>query len=533
MADDGGVTIDASTEASLQMDSAPASPPDATTVLASMFQMNAVAIARGAVYHLEACRHEHREVPDGDGLAVANRRRDGRCRSGERTHEARLMRIFGVELSARRVPADLSPVAPRGWVVPIVREPYTGAWQNNDEITAPSALANPIVFACVTLIASDIGKVRLRLVQQDDDGIWTEAESPAFSPVLRKPNRAETIMRFLESWMYSKLLTGNTYILKQRDDRGVVVALFVLDPARVTPLVTPDGAVYYRLAVDALSGVETADVVVPAREIIHDRFNCLFHRLVGVSPLYAGGGRALQGIKIQESSTRFFANNARPSGILTAPGAIKPEQVEFYKEQWQTAYSGENVGRVAVLGAGLDYKPITMTAVDAQLSEQDKRTSELICAVYHVPASLIDSSHAPPYQSSAALLQQYHAQCLQTHMTGIEHALDEGLGLESSDYGTEFDIDDLIWMDTETRTNAAQSAIDSGAMSPNEARETYFGLGPVKGGESPLAQQQDLHAIGARGPGCRAADEGDGPCTDRSSLRPQTTRPTRKRSAWH
>jgi HK97 family phage major capsid protein/HK97 family phage prohead protease len=44
MADDGGVTIDASTEASLQMDSAPAAVPDATTVYASMFQMNAVAL---------------------------------------------------------------------------------------------------------------------------------------------------------------------------------------------------------------------------------------------------------------------------------------------------------------------------------------------------------------------------------------------------------------------------------------------------------------------------------------------------------
>lgn len=43
-ADDGGVTIDASTEASLQMDSAPDSPLTATTVLASMFQMNAVAL---------------------------------------------------------------------------------------------------------------------------------------------------------------------------------------------------------------------------------------------------------------------------------------------------------------------------------------------------------------------------------------------------------------------------------------------------------------------------------------------------------
>ena len=410
------------------------------------------------------------------------------------------MRLFGKDFSPRRLLANLSPVASRGSWYPIVREPYTGAWQKNDEIAMPSALTNPIVFACVTLIASDIGKVHLRLVEQDEAGIWTETESPAFSPVLRKPNRAETIQLFLESWMYSKLLTGNTYVLKQRDDRGVVIALFVLDPARVVPLVTPDGAVYYRLDVDGLAGVEAADVVVPAREIIHDRFNCLFHRLVGVSPLYAGGGRALQGIKIQESSTRFFSNNARPSGVLTAPGALKPEQAQFYKEQWQAAYSGENFGSVAVLGAGLDYKPIVMTAVDAQLTEQDKRTSELICAAYHVPASLIDSSHAPPYQSSAALLQQYYAQCLQTHMTGIENALDEGLGIAGTDYGTEFDINDLIWMDTETRTAAAQQAINSGALSPNEARLMYFGLPPVKGGESPLAQQQyySLEALASR-----------------------------------
>jgi len=44
LADDGGVTIDASTEASLQMDSAPTSPIVDTTVLVSMFQMNAVAL---------------------------------------------------------------------------------------------------------------------------------------------------------------------------------------------------------------------------------------------------------------------------------------------------------------------------------------------------------------------------------------------------------------------------------------------------------------------------------------------------------
>src|SRR5262245_7265198 len=44
VADDGGVTIDVSREASLQMDSAPTNPPDATTVFTSLWQSNLVGL---------------------------------------------------------------------------------------------------------------------------------------------------------------------------------------------------------------------------------------------------------------------------------------------------------------------------------------------------------------------------------------------------------------------------------------------------------------------------------------------------------
>jgi len=58
----------------------------------------------------------------------------------------------------------------------------------------------------------------------------------------------------------------------------------------------------------------------------------------------------------------------------------------------------------------------------------------------------------------------------------------------------------LIWMDTATRTKAAHDAIVAGAMSPNEARMKYFGLGPVPGGDSPFLQQQyySLEALAMR-----------------------------------
>jgi phage portal protein BeeE len=141
------------------------------------------------------------------------------------------MRLLGYEVTVTKAAPVLKPLSPvpwwsqaRSWTPLVVREPYTGAWQENVELRPENALAYFAVFACVTLIASDIAKLQLRLVEQDDDGIWHETSNPAYSPVLRNPNRYQTTIKFLERWMVSKLVAGNTYVLKQRDARGVVVA---------------------------------------------------------------------------------------------------------------------------------------------------------------------------------------------------------------------------------------------------------------------------------------------------------------------
>jgi HK97 family phage portal protein len=391
-----------------------------------------------------------------------------------------------------------TPAAPaRGGWYPIVREPYTGAWQKNDEIRAESALANPVVFRCVSLISTDVAKLRLRLVQIDDDGIWTEATSPAFSPVLRVPNRYQTIQLFLERWMLSKLLWGNTYVLKDRDARGVVTALYVLDPAKVTPLVAPDGSVYYQVQTDDLVGL-TEQLAIPAREIIHDRWNCVFHPLVGLSPLYGCGAAALQGSQIESASTAFFSSGGRPSGMLAPPPGVSQIDAETVK-RLSEAWHALGPGRTAILSDHLQYTEVGSSAVDAQLTDQYGMTVKTIAGCFGVPISMVDSSQQPPYANSEASTLQYHSQCLQTHLTGIETSLDAGLELPAP-YGTEFDLDDLLWMDTTTRTKAAHDAIGAGAMTPNEARFKYFGLPPVEGGDTCLVQQQyySLAALAAR-----------------------------------
>ena len=391
---------------------------------------------------------------------------------------------------ARTKALQLNALSTQGGWWPLVREPFTGAWQRNIEISSSSALSYFAVYACYRLITTDIGKLCLRLVAQDQHGVWTETESPAFSPVLRKPNRYQTINKYVEQYIGSKLLHGNAYVLKARDQRGVVTALYVLDPTRVTPLVTPDGDVYYELRRDDLSGVPQERIVVPAREIIHDTMVAPYHPLIGVSPIYACGTAAVQGLSIQNNSQHFFTNGSQPGAIITAPLGITDVQAAALKTKWETEFSGNNYGKIAVIGGELKFNQLAMNAVDSQLVEQLAMTAQQVCSAFGVPPYLVDIGPPPPYANFEPLLLKYHSQCIQSLTTNFETAHDEGLELPKP-YGTEFDIDDLIWMDTVTRVTSAKTAIEGGGLSPDEARFKYHGLGPTPGGKSVLAQQQN------------------------------------------
>lgn len=407
------------------------------------------------------------------------------------------MKIFGWEITRRK--KALGPVDDnRGWW-PIIRESFAGAWQQNIEVKLEDTLSYWAVFRCISIISSDIAKLRLKLVQKDSDGIWIETEDKVFLPVLTKPNRYQNRIQFFQTWLESKLSRGNTYALKQRDNRGKVTGLYILDPARVRPLVSDEtGDVFYQLDRDNLSELRDTSIVVPAEEIIHDRWNTLYHPLVGLSPLYAAGLNAIAGLNIQKNSAQFFGNNSRPGGVLVAPGAISEGTAQRLKEYWDTNFSGSNAGKVAVLGDGLKYEQMSVTAIDAQLIEQLRWTAETIAGAFGVPAYMLNIGGAPTYNNVEALRLQYYSQCLQALIEAIELCLKEGLALPPK-YDAQFDLDDLMQMDTATKTVAVKDAIGAGFMKPNEGR-AKFNLPPVKGGDTPYLQQQNysLAALDAR-----------------------------------
>lgn len=398
------------------------------------------------------------------------------------------------------VVTNLAPLVPsrssaNGGFFGYIRENFAGAWQRGrikDEL--PDLTAFSAVFSCISRISTDIGKLRIKLVELGEDGIWREvSRNSPYAAVLKKPNSYQNRIQFVVAWITSKLMFGNTYVLKIRDARGIVTSMHVLDPRRVLPVVTTSGDVYYQLASDHLAKITSASVVLPASEIMHDRGVTLYHPLVGVSPIHACAVSATQGNRIQANSAAFFENMSRPSGLLTAPGTIDAVTAERLKKSWETNFTGNNIGKLAVLGDGLKYEAMSINPDDAQLIEQLRWTVEDVARAFGVPLYKINSGPIPTNNNVEALEGQYYSGCLQILLESMELVLDEGLNLtspNSPEYGTEFDLDGLLRMDSATLVETLGKGVNAGLLAPNEGR-AKMNLPPVAGGNTPYMQQQN------------------------------------------
>lgn len=376
-----------------------------------------------------------------------------------------------------------------GSPIGLVRDWYAGAWQQNKELYVKKSERYYAAFACMTLIARDISKLPIKVVTRTDENTWDDVFDGDLVDIISDPNSYQYRGQFIEHWILSKLLTGNTYVVKIRDERGKVIGGNIVDPTHVTVLVSEMGNVFYQLNADPLTG-RTNAVTLPASEVIHDRFNCLYHPLVGLSPLYAAALAASQGLAIQKNSIRLFNNGGQGPGIIQVPGQIDQSQADEMKAHWETNYGGpDNVGKIAILSAGMTFSPSSFKNSDSQLIEQLKWTAEVICGVFHVPPYMIGVGATPSASNVQSLILQYYSQCLQSIIEDLEVCLDKLVEAEGNE-GYEVDVDALLRMDSASQAEVLTKLVGGSVMKINEARKRV-GLKDTEGGDSIFMQQQN------------------------------------------
>lgn len=365
-------------------------------------------------------------------------------------------------------------------------EPFSGAWQMNRECWGAQGIFSA-VYACITIIAGDLAKLPPTIRTLQSNGKKVDNPNHPAAQVLNRPNSYQTRVDFWGQFMSSALFTGNAYVYLQRDASHNVSAMHILDPRRVRVLLADDGSVFYRVGQEQLADLIGSDTL-PARDVMHHRLLTLTHPLVGLTPLYAAGVSAMTGQTIQQNSYAFFANMSRASGVLTAPGKISQETANRLKTEWDQNFKGGQMGRTAVLGEGMKWEPLTISAADAQLIEQLRWSVEDVARCFRVPTYMLTDASKVSFKNAETLARNYYSQTLQYHIESIEARIDQAFGLTGNTY-CEFDLAAMLRMEFDARMSAYQVGIQSGVLTINEARYLEE-LGPMEGGDEPLIQSQ-------------------------------------------
>ena len=202
---------------------------------------------------------------------------------------------------------------------------------------------------------------------------------------------------------------------------------------------------------------------------------------LGCSPLMQLGIT----LQIEDGAQKYqkgiFKNGARPASAITITeeflGLDKDERLEIMRNlraDITDLYTGPlNAGRPALLPAGLDWKSIGNTAVEAALIDQRKVAREEIAAVYQIPPPMMGILDKATFSNIETQREMTYTDCLGPPLILIEQAINSQVIrslLREDDVYVEFDFAGVLRGDRLKEIEALREAIGNAMMTPNETR---------------------------------------------------------------
>jgi HK97 family phage portal protein len=319
-------------------------------------------------------------------------------------------------------------------------EPWRSWWGNvaGVPVTTETALQVTTVLSAVRVIGEDVAKLPCHLKRMSNDGRTTTIErgNPIYNVVHSRPNNWMTAFQWFETMTLHAALTGNAFSLIQRNSRDIPIELIPVLPDWVDIEVDGNNEPTYR--VRTKTGAEL-------RELNRADF---FH-LAGPSWNGAAGMSAVEkarnaiGLAMASEKTQnaLYANGGRPSGILTTDQPISKEVLEQIKKAWDEEHKGvNNAMKTAVFGSGIDFKPVTMSGVDAQQIETRKLQIEEICRGIKIfPQMVGHSDKTATYASAEAFFRAHFEHTIWPWLVRWAQSLDRDLLDKNEPLFIEFD----------------------------------------------------------------------------------------------
>lgn len=162
---------------------------------------------------------------------------------------------------------------------------------------------------------------------------------------------------------------------------GVPDQIQVLSPRRVRHVVS-DGKVVKWIYSDENSGIQ--ETILPD-EIIHFMDWNPWNEFRGVNPLVSLGLEVEQDLLASRQNTGLLKEGGVPKGLLKTDQILTEAEAELLARTWDKKYGKGMKNRVAVLGRGTEYQPLTFSPDVLKLYDMKKWNLYTLLAKYGIP----------------------------------------------------------------------------------------------------------------------------------------------------
>ena len=373
-----------------------------------------------------------------------------------------------------------------------------GAWSYSGRVVNfDSAAGLPAVMAAIRLIADTAASLPLCIYLPSADGGQVKADDiPQANLLGREPNEQQSAFQ-VWSFVFSSMLGwGGASLLKSKA-AGKVVALYPIDPSRVSPRVENGELVFYIRTVSN-PGQESAkpfgdieQTRLTSKDILYIPGQLLNDPYIGVTPIAVHRHALGNAIAQQEFAGRYYSNDGSPGGIISVPSALTKEKREELREAFEARHRGATAAhRVGILTGGATYDTVPINLRDAAFIESQKAHAQDVARMFGIPAGMLDASDFNHASTPEQDMSRFRLR-LTPWLRRVESALETDTdlfpdvdmpGMPDVDPIVRFDANELVRADLQQRFTAYTSARQGGWMSANEIRQAE-NLPAVEGGD--------------------------------------------------
>lgn len=343
-------------------------------------------------------------------------------------------------------------------------------------VTPESSMQISVAWSCQRILSETVGSIPWAIFERKAGGNAEQVDDiPLTDVLIHSPNRDMTSVEYREAMTLNLAQEGNTYALIDRTGASIS-SLYPIVSAKVqvatkergnTALPINEGEVFYKV-------LDRGQWVDYPREKIWHTKGFGQNGIEGLSPI--GAAREALGFaaSMDDFGSVFFKQGGKPSGIVSIPNFLSPDQRVIARENLQQMLGGmANAHKFALFEGGMKPEPWGgMPLADMQFLLLKKYTVQEICRFYRIPPHMVADLDRATFSNIEQQSLEFVTYTLMPYFTRIEASAAKWLFTpeQRRKYFLRFNFEGILRADSTARSTFYQSALANGWMNRNEVR---------------------------------------------------------------